>query len=137
MKRRPLLASLLALPTLALATGTDESAQARTAAMAWLNQTDAGEHGAAWTSASAIFRNAVTLARWQQAVQGVRGPLGELRNRKEKSLMLTRTLPGAPDGQYAVIQFDTGFASKAQSVETVTTVQDADGSWRVTGYFIR
>ena len=46
-------------------------------------------------------------------------------------------LPGAPDGEYVVFQFDTQFERKRAAVETVTPMRDPDGSWRVSGYFIR
>ena len=46
-------------------------------------------------------------------------------------------LPGAPDGEYVVFQFDTQFERKRAAVETVTPMCDPDGSWRVSGYFIR
>jgi hypothetical protein len=49
----------------------------------------------------------------------------------------TRTLPGAPDGDYVVIQYRTRFEHKAAAVETVPPMRDADGQWRVSGYFIR
>ncbi len=49
----------------------------------------------------------------------------------------TRTVPGAPDGEYVVIQFDTQFENKAAAVETVTPMREKDGSWRVSGYFIK
>ena len=61
----------------------------------------------------------------------------DLKSRKDKATNFTRSLPGAPDGQYAVLQFDTSFENKAQAVETLTAVLEADGVWRVTGYFIR
>ncbi len=47
------------------------------------------------------------------------------------------SLPGAPDGNYVVIQFKTTFEHKAQAVETVTPMLENDGVWRVTGYFIK
>lgn len=46
-------------------------------------------------------------------------------------------LPGAPDGEYAVIQFETSFANKKSAIETVTPMKDPDGKWRVSGYFIK
>ena len=46
-------------------------------------------------------------------------------------------LPGAPDGQYVVIQFDTQFERKRTAIETVTPMLDTDGQWRVSGYFVR
>ena len=46
-------------------------------------------------------------------------------------------LPGAPDGEYVVFQFSTAFEHKRAAVETVTPMMDADGQWRVSGYFVR
>jgi hypothetical protein len=54
-----------------------------------------------------------------------------------KSATYTKSLPGAPDGEYVVIQYDTGFEHKQSAVETVTPMLDKDGKWRVSGYFIR
>lgn len=42
-----------------------------------------------------------------------------------------------PEGKYVVVQFDTVFEKKAGAVETAAMMLDADGAWRVSGYFIR
>jgi hypothetical protein len=42
----------------------------------------------------------------------------------------TASLPGVPDGQYAVLQFNFKFAHKANAVETVTMMRQ-DGMWKV------
>ena len=47
------------------------------------------------------------------------------------------SLPGAPDGQYVVIQFKTSFENKRSAVETVTPMFGKDQRWRVSGYYIR
>jgi hypothetical protein len=47
------------------------------------------------------------------------------------------SLPGAFDGEYVVIQFETSFENKKSAVETVTPMKDKDGRWRVSGYFIK
>ena len=47
------------------------------------------------------------------------------------------SLPGAPDGEYVVIQFDTSFTNKKVAVETVTPMKDEDGIWRVSGYYVK
>ena len=114
-----------------------DSAAVQAAAQAWLQQVDSGNPLASWQTAAAPFRTAVTAAQWQLATQAVRSPLGLLKSRKDKSIQFTRSLPGAPDGQYAVLQFDTAFENKSEAVETLTAVLEADGVWRVTGYFIR
>jgi hypothetical protein len=56
---------------------------------------------------------------------------------KLESAQFMTQLPGAPDGEYAVIQFETSFANKKSAIETVTPMKDPDGKWRVSGYFIK
>lgn len=110
---------------------------AQTAADSWLKVVDEGDYEASWDKAAQLFKGAVTKEQWKQAAGGVRAPLGKLVSRKRKSREYTEKVPGAPDGKYVVIQFDTVFEKKASAVETVTPMLDADGAWRVSGYFIR
>ena len=60
-----------------------------------------------------------------------------MQTRKIKSTTYTKTLPGAPDGEYVVLRYDTSFENKNSAVETVTPMLDKDGKWRVSGYFIK
>ena len=98
---------------------------------------DNEQYEASWEQAAELFKRAVTKEQWQQAASGVRKPLGPLVSRKLKSRQYTEQLPGAPDGQYVLIQFDAVFENKAAAVETVTPMLDPDGTWRVSGYYIR
>ena len=70
-------------------------------------------------------------------MQAVRTPLGKLVSRKVKSASYKTSLPGAPDGEYVVIEFETSFLNKKTAVETVTPMMDNDGNWRVSGYYIK
>lgn len=140
MKRRHVITVGALVLTLALGAGVqagEAEDQAVKAAKEWLALVDAGEYADSWTEAAGYFRNAVTQAQWIQAVDGVRRPLGSLVSRELKSAKFTSTLPGAPDGEYVVIQFGTELEHKASAVETVTAMKDADGAWRVAGYFIK
>ena len=112
-------------------------ALAQTAAEAWLALVDGGSYDESWSDAATLFRGAVTKEQWRQAAKGVRQPLGKLVSRTLKSRTAKEKLPGAPDGTYVVIQFATVYENKAEAVETVTPMREADGSWRVSGYFIR
>lgn len=47
------------------------------------------------------------------------------------------SLPGAPDGEYVVIQYKSSFENKKAAVETVTPMRDKYGAWRISGYFIK
>jgi hypothetical protein len=70
-------------------------------------------------------------------MQAVRKPLGKLVSRKVKSTSYKTFFPGAPDGQYVVIEFETSFENKKSAIETVTPMMDNDGKWRVSGYYIK
>ena len=70
-------------------------------------------------------------------LRATRTPLGQTVSRKVRSAVYKTSLPGAPDGEYVVIQYTTSFEHKQSAVETVTTSKGSDGVWRVAGYFIR
>lgn len=110
---------------------------AQTAAEQWLTLVDAGKFAESWQSAAAYFKGAVTEAQWKTSLDAFRKPLGALVSRKLKSAKYTKTAPGAPDAEYVILQFETSFANKKDSVETVTPMLDKDGKWKVSGYFIK
>ena len=120
-------------------TRADEASEnaAVRAADAWLKRVDAGRYGASWDGAARFFRNAVSKADWEHSLEGVRSPLGKVVSRRAFSKRYTESLPGAPDGKYVVIQYETSFEHKKSAVETVTPMLDADGQWRVSGYFVK
>lgn len=111
--------------------------QAVAEAKAWLALVDSGDYEESWEMASSLFRNAVDQAGWKQALSGTRTPLGKVITRELKSAQFATSLPGAPDGEYLVIQFSTKFDMKESAIETVTPMVDEDGTWRVSGYFIK
>jgi hypothetical protein len=117
----------------------DEAAEkaASAAAPAWLSQIDAGKYASSWKDASAYFRGAVTEKSWTDALNGFRKPLGKLVSRKLVKTQSANSLPGAPDGNYVVMQFDTSFSNKKGAVETVTFVQEKGGQWKAAGYYIK
>jgi hypothetical protein len=110
---------------------------AATAAGAWVSLVDGGDYAESWNQAAGFFKNAVTKEQWQQSLKAVRAPLGKMVARKLKSKQYTKTLPGAPDGEFVVIQYETTFKNKKSAIETVTPMLDKDGKWRVSGYYIK
>jgi hypothetical protein len=107
------------------------------AASAWLGLVDAGRYAESWDTAAPYFKNALTRDTWVKLMDGGRKPLGKLISRTVGAKQYTTSLPGAPDGQYVVVQFKTEFENKAQAIETVTPMLGKDGTWRVAGYYIR
>ena len=110
---------------------------ARKAAETWLALVDRGQYARSWDEASSLFRNAVEKAAWLKSVQEARKPLGALKSRKLRGAQTTTSLPGAPPGDYVVIQYDASFEGRPAAVETITPMLEADGKWRVSGYYVR
>ncbi|AHF93460.1 hypothetical protein OPIT5_27935 [Opitutaceae bacterium TAV5] len=106
-------------------------------ALAWLGDIDSGRYAQSWRNTSAGFQNAVTETDWEKALKSVRAPLGTLAKRQLQHCQQTSTLPGAPKGDYVVMQFATEFSRKKSAVETVTFSRESDGAWRASGYFIK
>jgi hypothetical protein len=107
------------------------------AAMAWLKNVDKKQYDISWSQSADYFRQAVSREQWGESMKSVREPLGKLVSRKIISKEYKTSLPGAPDGEYVVIQFQTSFENKKEAVETVTPMKDKDGVWRVSGYYIK
>ena len=112
-------------------------ANAKAAALAWLAVVDAGHYAQSWDQGAVLFQEGVPKAQWESAVESARLPLGAVKSRQLTSATFARSLPGAPDGEYVVILFETDFQSRAAAVETVTPMREKDGSWKVSGYFIK
>ena len=130
------LCAVIFISVIALAQAAPEKA-AEDSATQWLALVDAGDYAASWDDAAALFKNAVPKEQWTEKAKVARGPFGKVNSRKLKSATFKTTLPGAPDGQYVIIQYDSTFEHKQSAVETVTPMLDKDGQWRVSGYFIR
>jgi hypothetical protein len=107
------------------------------AANRWLALSDANNGAATWDQAAPSFRAAVSKEGWSEALKQARQPFGAIKSRKLVSSEFKHSLPGAPDGEYVVIQYDTQFEHKAHAVETVVPMRDQDGSWKVSGYFVK
>ena len=122
-------------------TGTAEQSEKEKVAVSasekWIGLVDEGKYSESWKEAAEYFKNAVKPEQWAESMQTIRKPLGKLVARKVKNTSCKTSLPGAPDGQYIVIQFETSFENKKSAVETVTPMMERDGKWRVSGYFIR
>ncbi len=121
----------------ASADNTSAEKAAVTDAETWLKLVDQSEYSSSWDEAAEYFKQAVTKKQWEQSIQAVRKPLGKIISRKLKSKNYMTSLPGAPDGKYVVIQFETSFENKNHAIETVTTLLDKDGKWRAAGYYIK
>ena len=116
---------------------TTTQSDVRDQAAAWLDLVDRGEARASWEATGATFRGAVTAGAWADQLGAARGPLGPLTSRVLAVEQALNGLPGAPPGDYVVQQYHAIYDQRKAVTETVTLVREADGRWRVVGYFIR
>lgn len=127
----------VALSSFAKAQDTDQVDQAKRAAQQWLALADAGQYAASWTEAAAPLQKAVSQTDWEHALQSLRGAGGAQTTRELSSATFSKTLPGAPEGAYVVLQYSSKFGADKDAVETVVPMLEQDGRWRVSGYFIK
>jgi len=111
--------------------------EAQAVAGQWLALVDAGKFAEGWKTAAGLLQKAAPQKQFTQSLEAVRKPLGKLISRKLKSAKYTKSVQGAPAGEYVILQFDTSFENQKDALETVTPMLDADGKWKVSGYFIK
>lgn len=110
---------------------------AETVATSWLGLVDRGRYGESWDSAATVFRRSIAKPAWEDAIGSARRPLEPFGERTLVGSSWQTTLPNAPPGQYVVLQYRTRAGGGKRVIETVTPMKDSDGTWRVSGYYVR
>ena len=113
-----------------------DTVPATNTALGWLAMVDSGRYGQSWETAAQYFRDSVTQPQWEVMLAQTRGKVGNMMARKVTSVQYARDLPNAPPGEYVVIQYATRF-EHGLFTETVTPMKEKDGSWKVSGYYIK
>jgi hypothetical protein len=112
-----------------------EAAQA--AATAWLQLLDAGKYDETWQTAASSFHTAITEQGWVSLLKTGLPVFGKVLARKADAVSYSRILPGAPNGQYVAIDYQTNFANSKAAHEIVTVALEPGGTWKVCGYHIK
>lgn len=115
----------------------DQTQAAQGAASQWLKLVDSGNYAQSWDEAADLMKGNVAKEQWKEILDRNRSPLGRLLSRKLTSAEYREDIPGAPAGEYVVLQYESSFQNKGLVVETATPVLDKDGRWRVSVYYIR
>jgi hypothetical protein len=141
MKSRIVLVLSLTILSLFFSVGSpsaDEKAEkaALASSTKWLTLVDNGDYSKSWERAAVLFRGMETKVEWETKLNTYRTPLGKVSERNVKSKRYTTTLPDAPEREYVVIEYETVFKNKQTVTETVTSVLEKDGKWKVAGYYI-
>jgi hypothetical protein len=103
----------------------------------WLSLIDDEKYHESWEEASESLQKQVSRDRWRQVMRTVRESLGEMQNRKLVRAKFHEKLPGHPAGEYILIHYATSFESKPDASEIITLTKESDGSWRVSGYYVK
>lgn len=127
-----LLMVLITGPVLA---GTPEE-EAQQAAKSWLNLVDTGKYVESWKSAATLLKEKTSMDKWVKDFGVEHQKLGKVLSRKLKSAVYTKKLKDAPGIEGVVIKFDSSFPKMQQAIETIIPTREADGKWRVAGYWI-
>ena len=124
------------------------------AAKKLLTLIDAGDYSESWKETASFVQAKRTEADWTNLLNTNRVPLGKLLSRQlVASIPLTlangvptspavsgpiiASPPGAPDGPYVFVLFQSSFAEKKDAKESVTFTLEKDGQWRAASYFIK
>jgi len=111
--------------------------EAKASADAWLALIDSSKYQESWEKAASFLKNAVSSEKWAAEIPTVRNPLGKIVMRNLKQAQYMNAIPGAPDGKYVLVKYETDFESKSGAEESITMMFCPDGEWRAAGYFIR
>ena len=110
---------------------------ARAAGDSWLELLDQGRFAESWDSAAAAFKEAVAKDLWEQQVTAARAPFEPFGERDLLNATYANSPPNAPPGEYVVLQYKTAVSEGRTVTETVVPMKQDDGSWRVSGYFVK
>jgi beta-lactamase regulating signal transducer with metallopeptidase domain len=113
----------------------EATAAAQQALSSWLALIDAGQYGESWEQASSDFRKREPRATWEKKLEKQRAPLGSVVSRTLRTAEHKTAVPGAPDGEYVVIENTTSF-EKGATIERLTAKKGEGDEWRAVGYFI-
>ncbi|MBI2689019.1 MAG: DUF4019 domain-containing protein [Acidobacteria bacterium] len=131
MTRRTFLAVAAAAPLLS-ADGEDA---ARKSGEKWLALLDQAKYKDAWKQASQHQRPQISADEWESQIRAMRTAAGALQQRGYQSAKPSKTLAGAPDGDYLILEYATTFANKPKAVEVVVMSKEP-GGWKAAGYSI-
>jgi Protein of unknown function (DUF4019) len=103
----------------------------------WLALIDAGKADVAWDVASKQLQSVVKRDKFVAEMREVRKPLGKFASRKPIKFARAHDLPGAPVGDYAIIEYEVNFAGGKRLSEQLVWSLEENDTWRVAGYYYR
>lgn len=104
----------------------------------WVERIDGEQYREAYEETASLAKSKATVEQWLKSMNDFRKPLGAVVSREVRALQINegKSLPGLPDAEYRIVQFETVFEKKSQAVETAVFIKEG-GNWKPAGYFVR
>lgn len=125
------------LLTTQLAVAGPQQNDVRDAAGSFLELLDAGSYQQAWWEGSDLLHLTTDVDQWAEQMRARRDLFGEFVERSLKNVVSRNSLPGLPDGDYAIVLYDCRYEHKQKGLEMMTLGKDAYGAWKVVSYHLR
>jgi len=122
------LTAVLLISSNPFAQSPKETADARVAAERWMKLMDTEEYSAAWNTGATNMRKDMPKFAWNMLATTIHAPLGDFKSRTFKS-------SDANTGT-VTLTYVSDYQNSHNVLEKVTTVREADGQWRVSGFSI-
>ena len=112
------------------------SAANQALATAFVTLLDRRAWQASWDASGSYFQSQIAADAWAGTIAPLREPLGPVKSRVLKRVTQSTSLPGVPNGEFEILEYETQFEARPDTVETVV-LGVVGGKWEVMGYFLR
>jgi len=103
----------------------------------WLGLIDHGKFDESWIAAAVVLQETIKQKEWSADLAARQAKLGRTIMRERKTESYSKTLRGAPSGDYVIVTYLTKFEKTPLVEETLAIARDAIGQWHVAGYDIK
>jgi hypothetical protein len=102
----------------------------------WLDLIDRGKFDESWIAAAVVLQEAITQKEWSADLAARQPKLGRTIMRERKSETYSKTLRGAPTGDYVIVTYLTKFEKDAAGRRDACSCERRDRAVAVAGYDI-
>lgn len=110
---------------------------AKEAALVWLGYFDKADYDQCYRELHPFAKEKITQEDWTNALKHVRIQVGKTQKRTFHSAERFTQLPGAPKGKHVIMIMKGQYEHAPKTTETVTCTQTQNGSWLLSGYYVK
>jgi hypothetical protein len=104
---------------------------------AWLSKLDNGWFQQCYDETSQKLKDGLDKNQWLNNMITYRKPLGTADKRQEINMIYEPEIANVGKGDFVIIQYAAIYQQKLAVIEAVTLIKEEDGSWKVSGYWIK